>query len=783
MDATVKVPQRFISPPADLTAPRRRSLPKTTVTSANLASVGESNLATSVGNIVAHEKLAPLSDSTPRRRPSFIETVQQPTPRGSLQWPSTHRSFSSATATRDSSRHSQATDRVSTAGGLGLGGIAGGRGRAPSSTCRTPMSSCDDRSDHRYSAISGAGGPTRRNRSVGPHPSAPPLVDLSGDSPLQEIQSASHSVYTTGLCTPRDNAGGAAGYGRHHSPARGPSISATISVGARNAATPAPPPLDDFEAEAQTLSRAELEERVEQMRGDNLVLRTSVLRLRESLAMLQEGLRANYADIERRQDSIANMLLRRLEITKRHRAKLVAHLRKVELEKASQEAKLQNTKQDIRDLTKHLKQEEQEIAERLQRRLEKLHDQREQLEKALAEQTNSLQQLERLVQEVEEMGLGDGVGGSANQNTTTTGLGTNSSIPPSADASIHESADTSAQGNTEAPAPTPAAAATPAIRPASASAPAAAAQPLAQVGHGASAIAVHERSSSRVSVASSAAGTAATTADVAYDPNAMIRYLAEEIVAAESLRADALSKAEQYVATRERLERRLKWEKEHKAEQATRTEALRQELRSANSAVSEKMALQEMAMEMEVDRHLNSSRFGGDIISSASSTCATPKLRATSAMMSRGNSISPCTGGLTARSGTCDADTRSGPMQPPPTDNFLLPSSSFNSTAPASSLAAGHPPVATAAASCPTGMLVGDGGTVPRMSSSSIRISTSISRDETTASSEGTPHTSRLLVQDTSRMAAPRPITSTESTPRRTPLATPQLSVSQAPVA
>lgn len=187
-------------------------------------------------------------------------------------------------------------------------------------------------------------------------------------------------------------------------------------------------------------------------------------------------------------------------------------------------------------------------------------------------------------------------------------------------------------------------------------------------------------------------------------------------------------------------------------------------------------------MEMEMDRHLNSFRLGGDIISSASSACATPKLRAISGMASRGNSISPYAGGVASGVSVADGDSR----LPPPPDSFLLPSSSFGSNAPTMSV--GHPEAygvtSSSATACPTGMVVGgEGGAVPPVSSSSIRINTSISKDEATASSEGTPHTTRLQVQDTSRMAAPRPVASAESTPRRTPVATPQLSVSHAPAA
>ncbi|KPA75888.1 putative mitochondrial hypothetical protein [Leptomonas pyrrhocoris] len=745
------------APLAGPTAPHSRTASKTTIISANFTSVGEANLVTAAANAVAGEKPVPLHDSTPRRRPSFMDPQQQPTPRGSLQWPSSHRSFSSAAATRDSSRHSQATDRVNAGGGFNVSATASVRGRAPSSTCHTPMSSRDDQSDNRASALSGAGRTgTRCGRSLGALPTAPPLVDV-GDSPSQGPQSASHSLYTTGFCTPRDSAT-APGHGRHPSPFSGHSISATVSIGAANLSTPAPPPpLDDFEGEAATLTRAVLEEKVDQMRGENLVLRTAVLRLREALATLQEGLRANYADIERRQDSIANMLLRRLEATKRHRAKLVAHLRNMELEKASQEKKLHDTKQSIKDLSKHLKREEQEIAERLQGRLQKLHTQREQLDRVLAEQTSSLQQLEQLVQEVEDMGLGEGTaeGGSSVMATTPSAL-------------------TTADASTVSAVP----------------APAAAVPSLAHVGGGVLATTFHERSSSRVSGASSNTATT-TAADAAYDPNAMIRYLREEIAAAESLRSDALSQADQYVATRERLERRLKREKEHKAEQESRAEALRQELKNASTAVNEKVASQETALEMELDRLLNSSRIGGDIISSASSTCATPKFRAVSAVASRGNSISPYIGGLATPAaagagaggsvpgaGAGDDDMRALPQHPP--DPFLLPSSG----APVSF--AGHidlagPAIPSSAAACPIGMVIGDGAAL--RASSSIHMNTSLSRDETTASSEGTPHATRLLVQDTARMVAPRPVTSSESTPRRTPLTTPQLSTSHSPAA
>ncbi|CAG9569988.1 conserved hypothetical protein [Leishmania major strain Friedlin] len=478
-----------------------------------------------------------------------------------------------------------------------------------------------------------------------------------------------------------------------------------------------PPPLYDFEAEAHQLTREQLEERVLQMRAANVVLQTSVLRLREFLATLQEGMRVNYADLERRQESIANMLLRRLEATKRRRSKLVAHLRSVEAEKTSQETKLRNTTQNINELSKHLKQEEQEIANRLQRRLERLHAQRKQLDHALEEQTNSLQQLEQLVQEVEEMDQSDAAEASAG------GVAAQSAALTSAlSAALASSASSPSSGIF---------------------------------------VPVHERSSSRMSAASST--TATTTADVAYDPTSMIRYLEEEIAAAESLRTEALSKAEKYVATCERLERRLAREKQKRAEQHSRTQELRQQLQDASTAVNEKEAEQALTMEMEVDRHLNSSRFGGDLISSASSTCATPQLRAVSAVASRGNSASPGISQPCPEPAVQDLEGR-------PQDPFMLPVSSACSAQASSTSHPDHFRGASGVSASMSGCTsLGNAlAAAPAMEvlnrlSSSTPLNAPASRDETTISSEGSQH-ARLLLQDTSCVAAPRPVTPAEKT-------------------
>ncbi|KAK7196310.1 hypothetical protein NESM_000567100 [Novymonas esmeraldas] len=699
------VRKRRGSPPAAPSQSLSCTLSKTTVTIAGVTGGGDAALPLTPAGAATSERHPPPGVRTPHRRASILDQ-QQPTPRGSLHWPSTHRSFSSAAATRDSSRHSQVTDRMNTTG-VGVSVILSQHGRGRSSASHTPMSSHDEHSEHRSSAVSGAGG--RRGHSFGRHPSAPPLVDV-GDSPSFSQYSAAHSVCTTALCTPRDGpvSHGAAG---------------TSAV--KNVTAASPPPLNDFEAEAHQLTREQLEEHVEQMRATNVVLRTSVLRLRESLATLQEGMRANYADLERRQESIANTLLRRLEATKRRRGKLVAHLRVVEAEKASQEAKLHSTTQSINDLSKHLKREEQEIADRLQHRLERLHAQREQLDHVLEEQTSSLQQLEELVREVEEMDESDAADAVAATTTTTTTTTT-----------------------------TRAGAGTPAPVVVLASAPAA--------GSSGVFVPVHERSSSRMSAASS---TTATTAEVAYDPTAMMRYLEVEIAAAEGLRTEALSKAEKYVATRERLERRLARERQQRAEQLTRSQALRQQLQDASAAANEKAAAQEVAMEMEMDRHLNSSRFGGDLVSSASSTCATPKLRALSTMASRGNSTSPGVGRPWPGPAVLDLDGRSH-------DSFLLPSSSTCS-APAGPASHADQVVGgdgSGGGGAPAGMAPASSGeTAPHhLLSSSIPLNTPASRDETTVSSDGTPHT-RLLVQNTSRMAPPRLVASTDTTPVASP--------------
>ncbi|GET86428.1 hypothetical protein, conserved [Leishmania tarentolae] len=691
-----------VSPLVVPSSAHSRNFSKTTVTSANVVSISDANLSLTSTCPSTNDRHPLRGAHTPHRRTSMVEK-QQPTPRGSLQWPSTHRSFSSATVTRDSSRHSQMADRMN-ATGVNVS-VVRQHGHAGSSASHTPMSSHDERSEHQLSVFSGVG--CRRGYSLGHHPTAPPLVDF-GDSPSFSRHSAAHSMCTTALCTPRDGTATSS-----HAPLASPSITMNYN----SASISGPPPLCDFEAEAHLLTREQLEERVLQMRAANVVLQTSVLRLRESLATLQEGMRANYADLERRQECIANMLLRRLEATKRRRSKLVAHLRTVEAEKALQEAKLRNITQSIKDLSKHLKQEEKEIANRLQRRLDKLHAQRKQLDHALEEQTNTLQQLEQLVQEVEEMDRSDAADTSAGYLATQS-----AALTP-----VHPSALSS-----------------------SATAPSSSII-----------LPVHERSSSRMSAASST--TATTMADVAYDPTAMIRYLEQEITAAESLRTEALSKAESYVATRERLERRLAREKQKRAEQYSRTQALRQQLQDASTAVNEKETEQTLAMEMEADRHLNSCRFGGDLISSASSTCATPQLRVMSAVASRGNSMSP------SFSRPCPG-TAAQELEARQQDSFMLPvSSACGAQATSASHHAHLRDISGVSVSMSGCTSLGDApaaapalDTLNRLSSSSTPLNAQPS-EEATVYSEGGQH-GRLLQQETWRVAAPRPVTSAENT-------------------
>ncbi|KAG5488355.1 uncharacterized protein JKF63_07950 [Porcisia hertigi] len=671
---------------------------KTTVTSANAASNFDKGplLTPSVSN--TNERYLLQGAGTPIRHASMLEN-QQLTPSGSLQWPSTHRSVSSAAATRDSSRHSQIADRMN-ATGVGMSAALCVRDRARSSASETPRSSHDGHNEYRPSTHTGVD--SRPGYAPGPQLRTPRLVE-DGDSLSFSQHSAAHSVSTTALCTPRDGT---------IALLRGSAEPPSTANETKSGATPIPPTVHDFEAEAHQLTREQLEEQVEHMRATNVVLQTSVLRLRESLATLQEGMRANYADLERRHESIVSTLLRRLEATKRRRSKLVSHLCTVEAEKASQDAKLRNTTQSINELSKHLRHEEQEIANRLQRRLERLHAQRVQLDHALEEQTSSLQQLEQLVQEVEEMDQSD----SADTGTGCLGAQVADLTPP----------------------------------------------PLTAPGGNAAPAVVHERSSSRMSVASST--NAATTADVAYDPTAMIRYLEEEIVAAEGLRAEALSKAEKYVATRVRLERRLAREKQQRIEQQLRTQALRQQLQDTSTAANEAAAAQAIAMEMEVERHLNSARLGGDLISGTSSTCATPMVRAVSTMASRGNSGSPAANRLCSGPALQDLESRSQ-------DSFMLPMSSVSSVPAAARSRPDHVGSGRSVSSClarctsPSDAQAGAAvmGTPSRFSSL-IPSNAPGSRDETTISSEGTPR-ARLLVQNTSRMAAPRPVTPAEGTP------------------
>ncbi|RNF08194.1 hypothetical protein TraAM80_03050 [Trypanosoma rangeli] len=166
----------------------------------------------------------------------------------------------------------------------------------------------------------------------------------------------------------------------------------------------APPMLDldgvanEAEATAQTMPRGELENAVKELDMENLMLKSVVLRGREELIKLQDGMRETYETAEKEGENIANHLTRRLNAVQHKKAQLEARLHREEAMKAEQEQKLLDLKLSSFNLSKRVQHEEEETLAALTHRLQQLQTQRQDFESLLSEQSSSLQQLQELVE-------------------------------------------------------------------------------------------------------------------------------------------------------------------------------------------------------------------------------------------------------------------------------------------------------------------------------------------------------------------------------------------------
>lgn len=668
----------------------------------------------SPSSVATLEKLQQqIGPKTPRRRPSFLEQQQQQqqntqTPRGSMVWPSVHRSLSNAAATRDNSRHSQMADCLNSSRSrpmaasvtpCGDSSASGRYHRLASSASYTPRSSRDETID----CSDGGGGhrSSMRQRRVGSlcRRRVPPLIDVA-DPPLMGQYSLGQSVSTTAVVTPRDG-------------------SAIPAGGWVSAA----PPMDDFEGKAAAMDRATLEAQVGELRQSNLVLCTTVLRDRQSLVALQDGLGESYAAAESRKEQMTNALLRRLERVKRIRSEKAELLRAAEQEKVAKEAKLRSTVQSIELLSLHLSNEEQVIGTRLQRGIDKLRSQRDELERVRAEQSYSLQQLRDGVQEM-ALVVNGGNGGAALAER------------PAAAAAAEVEAEAEATATTTT-------AAAHSVVPLATPPP----PPPQQQQQQQPELVVQQHFEPGVGGEATTQPPPMNTAEVAGDLAQMVDFLEREILAVETLRGEAMAQAEQYTLKKERLERHLRREEAALDSQQSEMRSIQTQLKNTSVAANEWAAAHETAMEMELDRNLNGRRWPGDRTpSNVSSLCTTPQHRpSTSLRDSRGFLLSPT---LSLIGGAPPSQSQCEIVAPASIERLVLPTSSS--------------------------LLV------PIRGDDSLHGANIDAVSLPRPSTDGTPH-KPLLVHDTTRLTAPQPVTSADTTPKHVSLASPTLSTSQSP--
>ncbi|CAD2222909.1 hypothetical protein AGDE_14030 [Angomonas deanei] len=206
----------------------------------------------------------------------------------------------------------------------------------------------------------------RKRGSISRRPPAAHIQDETTDS------CRSHSVCTTAAATPRDD-----------------DLSSSLL-------------LEEYEREAEAMSHEELEAAVENLRTGVTVLKNKVEFTKNQVNEFGEGVKESYNEREQQQENTVNLLMKQLAKVKRRRAKLISELSLVEKEREGREKKLESTKVSINKVTSHIEKEESQIAERLRHQLSYFQTQRQQLSRVLAEQSSTVQDLEKLLDEMPE---------------------------------------------------------------------------------------------------------------------------------------------------------------------------------------------------------------------------------------------------------------------------------------------------------------------------------------------------------------------------------------------
>ncbi|KAH8608123.1 hypothetical protein ERJ75_001319300 [Trypanosoma vivax] len=152
----------------------------------------------------------------------------------------------------------------------------------------------------------------------------------------------------------------------------------------------------EAEAKANKMSPEELRSAILDLRTRIRMQRNTILREREDVEKLQEGMRETYVVAEKEGESITNQLMRRVAKVRHQKGLLEARLRKEEKLKEEQEKKLLDLKSSSISLEMRLRREEEEILASMSEQLRQLQEQRKNLESLLLRHS-SLQQLQEFV--------------------------------------------------------------------------------------------------------------------------------------------------------------------------------------------------------------------------------------------------------------------------------------------------------------------------------------------------------------------------------------------------
>ncbi|ESL09547.1 hypothetical protein TRSC58_02730 [Trypanosoma rangeli SC58] len=319
----------------------------------------------------------------------------------------------------------------------------------------------------------------------------------------------------------------------------------------------APPMLDldgvvnEAEATAQTMPRGELENAVKELDMENLMLKSVVLRGREELVKLQDGMRETYETAEKEGENIANHLTRRLNAVQHKKAQLEARLHREEAMKAEQEQKLLDLKLSSFNLSKRVQHEEEETLAALTQRLQQLQMQRQGFESLLSEQSSSLQQLQELVEGLQ----------------IQTGSG---HVPLKPSEKAAEVGGDSRPTNTE-----------------------------------------HMTPAEQLSFQT---GTL-EHADPASDPQEMLQVLKQEVAFVEKLQHDAFERGERYRLKQKELEQRIFHAERQRRSSHLSLEGIHHELAETTAVASELASAAKIEREVQIDRQIHARSPTGSVTS------------------------------------------------------------------------------------------------------------------------------------------------------------------------